>query len=300
VTSRSAVGAAPRVEGRAPSRLRPPAGTPAPYRLAGARGVPVEAYALRWDHVVPVVSRSGVPYFQSIDRHALDEHLAEMWRARDYGISGPYANHCLSGAGAPSGVLAKPLGVTAELIADEVGLRTVAYYHDSVLADRVLAMIGSGEAPGQSVRLRVVEPVDMSAVLPYQVLTVTKARLIEYGPALEPADLGARFLSVGGIPVRQRSAWVDDLRRLARQADQVRALATDLEHDRRLTANSTQRRGQRRGHRYARQQPAPALRASRGWTDSRRWSAEHEARREAERLDTAVEALLREHGWTAA
>jgi hypothetical protein len=265
-----------------------------PYvnRAAEHGAVTVDAYVITWNPL-PSYSADSTPIIQRFSRDSLDEQLERCYALRSYTGIDVIFNHGDGPDGAPAEVFARPLGEIVSLHTDDHGLRSTVAYGRSVLAERVLSMIGSGEVLAQSARLHVLEETPTSPA-PYDVVTVHKAMLREFGPNLSPHDPDARLVSLGGVELQHRStAWVEELERLLTGAEQSGERARSLSRDIDLMVAWETRTC--RQHPF-RRDPAPQL-ANPGMTSGQRWAARSDAEREAQQLHRAARDLLASHGF---
>jgi hypothetical protein len=267
--------------------------TARPYvnREAERVGPVIRAYALTWG-LTPVFSRTGVPHFHRFDRHAFDEQLEFCHTAQTYrGIQCLY-NHGTDEDGRPADAFSSPLGEIVEITTDDTGLLTRVAYADSVLADETLRWLLRGEITAQSMTAAIYDPIDHdTAVSEYDVVTIHKARLKEFGPNLDPHDPGAKILDIAGLKPRRQATWITELETLLDKAETLeqRARVITGEIDAML-AWEKRTRNQRRQH-------APRLAITGGMTSGARWAARGEAEREARRLNDRAQQLLAEYGY---
>jgi len=118
---------------------------------AGGDGRTVEAYAAVFNTQAPVHDQDG-DYLEELDPSVFNRAISDSrpQGGRKSWKVGLFYNHGMTIWGTPSERHSVPIGVLEDIQADSHGVRTVARYHRTDLADEVLEGIREGSIPGYS------------------------------------------------------------------------------------------------------------------------------------------------------
>lgn len=270
--------------------------TARPYvnREAERSGPIVQAYALTWDPL-PVVSSTGVRYFHRFDRGAFDEQLEFCRMTQTYRGIACVFNHGTDEDSRAVDAFNNSLGEIVEISTDATGLLTLVAYRDSVLADEALRLLLHGDITAQSMNAAVYDPVAPdTAVKEFDVVTIRKARLKEFGPNLAPHDPGAKILDIAGLKPRQRATWVGEMGSLLGKAEELDQRARAISKEINLMASWEKRT---RNKPARRRESRPRLAVTGHMTSAARWAARSDAETEARQLNERAQQMLIDHGY---
>jgi len=235
------------------------------------------AVALRLDVPVVAVDDHGEPCWQVFTRAALNPIFNEENHALPVVLG-----HALAADGSRSEVLRTALGEVRRIVETRSGLVKVhCALLDTALVDQVVEAIRTGVLPGMSIRALVEDSrrIPDRKLAPngrdvWPVFEITRAHLVETGPAADPADPEARILTIDGKPVGRQ--LVEDWPMSVLEAMEVASAAagrpgegqlrTELRGiERELDERARVSRARAFRHRG---KPAAAERYARGMTDS--------------------------------
>jgi HK97 family phage prohead protease len=189
----------------------------------GANAREVVAYAARFGHLSRSETGDGRPCWVRFRPGCFDR-----WRAGEPTGIRVLVNHAKRfNDDGPSLLLGEPVGTFTGFDVDAVGLRTVATYDETPLANETLAAIRRGTLTAYSLRASVIDsrPNGWHDGLP--VFDVVDAELIEAGPTPDPADEGARILSIGGTELPAQPEPAMDLASALAYLTSVTGLTTE-------------------------------------------------------------------------
>lgn len=152
-------------------------------RAKGGDGRTVEAYAAVFGVKKPISDSHG-QYIEEIDKSSFNRTLKNGNAMRAMVLY----NHGLGvTSGKPDSLAQVPIGKTMDVQVDAKGLKTVARYNKSQLADAVLESIGNGDITAQSFRGPIYrsDPMRVPRVRPGQALPIVRRLelgLTDFGP----------------------------------------------------------------------------------------------------------------------
>jgi phage head maturation protease len=169
----------------------------------------VEAYAIRWGIEVPARTTAGDPCFVRYAPYSFDQDLFDN-------PDEPRQVDVLVGHGWPepheTRAVRHPVGRLCYVRADDIGLRTWSIVDGTRDGVAALAAMEDGTYDAFSAHVEVLDSLIVDerddGTLIYE---VTAGRLVEIGPTSDPADPGAKILSVGNRDVDEVRAYADEM-----------------------------------------------------------------------------------------
>ncbi len=260
----------------------------------------VAAYALRWDTVSQGVNGR---WYRSTPS-CLDDWLAELPADEPTSVPVLVGHGRRFDSEERSDVLSEPVGEIVALYADDIGLRTIAEYHDTWLGRSTLDAIHDDVLRAYSAHLRVLETAESDELrdgLP--VLDIVRAEMVEAGPTDDPVDPGAVIVRAGGRELREAEtgigfATMDEALRFMAEASGITMTPEDA-IERRRTIEAAAKQQVRDAEWVARQLAKTRRAIESAYADWRSpWSAPddftrmRELEREADELDADLRELL--------
>lgn len=158
----------------------------------------VTAYALRWGVRIPGVDDRGEPCWTVVPRAGGVEERTLDSTGEPVPVVVNHARALDTDKREPA--LATPVGHFVEFHSDSVGLWTRAIYEDSPLTQQTLALIRSGDITSYSVSGKPGWTEQRGREQGHPVYEVHRMVVREAGPTPNPADPGARILTVDDLP----------------------------------------------------------------------------------------------------